>query len=133
MLEYNKNQIKTARKKYSLDFIVLFGSSAKEVFKKTSDIDIAIKSPSPIGLKQYSEIQSEIAKAFKTKSEKIDLIEILYTSPILMRQIAKYGRLLAGNFLEFKKFQAATLKKYFDTKKFRDLTKRYIIQNLYAR
>lgn len=132
MKEYDENLLQKVLQEYELDFIVLFGSYAKGQIKKNSDIDIAIKKEGGLELKDYSEIQSKLAKIFNIKDTKIGLVEILHLSPILMWQIAKYGQFLAGNPLKFKKFQLYAIKKYFDTQKFRNLTKRYIFQNLYA-
>lgn len=132
MKEYDKNLLQKILQEYALDFIVIFGSYAKGQIKKTSDIDIAIKKENKINLEQYSEIQSKLAKIFNVKDTKIGLVEILRLSPLLMWQIAKYGQFLAGNSLKFKKFQLYALRKHFDTKKFKDLTRRYIFQNLYA-
>ena len=132
MKEYDKNLLQKMLQEHALDFVVLFGSYARGQIKKTSDIDIAIKKEGKIEIEEYSEIQSKLAKIFNVKDIKIGLVEILHLSPILMWQIAKYGQLLAGNPLKFKKNQLYALKKYLDTKKFRNLTKRYIFQNLYA-
>lgn len=132
MIDYDKNLLQKVLQEYELDFIVLFGSFARGQIKKISDVDIAIKKEDKINLEEYSEIQSKLAKIFNVKDTKIGLVEILHLSPVLMWQIAKYGQLLAGNPLKFKKFQIYALKKYLDTKKFRNLTKRYIFQNLYV-
>lgn len=132
MKEYDKNLLQKMLQEHVLDFVVLFGSYAKGLIKKNSDIDIAIKKEGKIELEEYSEIQSKLAKIFNVKDIKIGLVEILHLSPLLMWQIAKYGQPLVGSPLKFKKFQLYALKKYLDTKKFRNLTKRYIFQNLYA-
>lgn len=134
MLDYNKNLLKKLVEKYNLGFIVLFGSAAKNLLREDSDIDIAIKTEYPVNLEEYAFIQKGLARIFKTKDTKIGLVEISHLlSPLLKWQIAKYGKLLAGDPLEFQKFRLYALRYYFDTKKFRSLDNRYITQNLYAR
>lgn len=132
MIAYDEKQLKTVQQEYKLDFAALFGSFAKGEEKKTSDIDIAIKRNKPLSLKELTELTDKFSKIFAIPFEKIGLVEIQHPSPILMWQIAKYGRFMTGNFSKFEKFRLYSLRKYFDTKKFRKQTKDYIKRNIHA-
>lgn len=134
MPNYDKKELEKLLQKHRLEFIALFGSAAKERLGKISDIDIAVKSPKPISLEEYTELTHKLSQIFNTTFQKIDLAVIEKTSPpLLLWQIAKKGILLTGDQSNFKKFRLYALRKYFDTKKFRDLTERHIKQYLYAR
>jgi predicted nucleotidyltransferase len=133
MIDYDKNLIERIAQEYDFDFIALFGSFAGDIQRKTSDIDIAVKSDSKMDIEKYVKVQEAFAEVFAVKGEKIDIVEIGHISPILAHQVATRGKLLAGSFVKFEKFRLYALKNYFDTKKFRDFTKRYIKQNLYAK
>jgi predicted nucleotidyltransferase len=111
----------------------LFGSFGTDSQRKTSDIDIAVKSDSKMDIEKYVKVQEAFAEAFAVQGEKIDIVETKHTSPLLAHQVAIKGRLLAGSQIDFGKFRLYALKNYFETKKFRDFTKRYIRQNLYAK
>lgn len=134
MEPYNQKPLQELLQKHKLDFVVLFGSFAKGQTKKISDLDIAIKSAKPISIEEYTELTHQLSQTFNVLFQNIDLVVIeRKTSPLLLQQIAKNGIFLGGNSLKFKEFQLYALRKFFDTKKFRDLTKRYIKQNLYAK
>jgi predicted nucleotidyltransferase len=133
MINCNKNLIEKIAQEYNFDFIVLFGSFGTDSQRKTSDIDIAVKSDSKMDIEKYVKVQEAFAEAFAVQGEKIDIVETKHTSPLLAHQVAIKGRLLAGSQIDFGKFRLYALKNYFETKKFRDFTKRYIRQNLYAK
>lgn len=133
MIDYDKNLIEKIARECNFDFIVLFGSFARNSQKKNSDIDIAVKSDSKMSIEEYAKVQEAFAEIFGVQGEKIDIVEIGHISPLLAHQVATRGKFLAGSLVKFGQFRLYALKNYFDTKKFRDFTKKYIKQNLYAK
>lgn len=80
----NKSQIKlidSICKKYKVDFMIVFGSYAKNTQKPNSDIDLAYFSRYNIN---YQDLFEELVDNFEGKN--IDLIKISIEKPIRLRQ-----------------------------------------------
>lgn len=80
----NKSQIKLIKdicKKYKVDFMIVFGSYAKNTQKSNSDIDLAYFSRYDLN---YQDLFEELVDNFEGKN--IDLIKISIEKPIRLRQ-----------------------------------------------
>jgi predicted nucleotidyltransferase len=91
----DKNIFKKLGKQFRLDFIVLFGSAAKNFDSGRSDVDIAAKAKPGFELsdEQMLSLYDKISKIFCGKE--LDLVPIdPDTSPLLMKEISDNGIIL---------------------------------------
>ena len=87
--------LKKIGKKYQLRYLVLFGSRAELIEKKQSDYDIAYSSAIDIDYGEEVFLAEHLARAIKINPEKIDLVNTKNAGPLLAKEIAINGRLLA--------------------------------------
>jgi predicted nucleotidyltransferase len=113
-----KQTLSKIAKKYNLALILLFGSQAKGLARKDSDVDIAIKTNNKIDLDQELEIIYQLSKIF---GQKIDLTIINRADPLLLAQISRAAILLAGSEKDFFNFKLYAFHRYNDYKPFLQL------------
>lgn len=126
------NDLNKIAKKYDIKFIALFGSFVNKR-KKPDDIDIALvlNSEKQFSVDAYTDLTRFFSVYFEKPFNKIDIAVLnRASSPLLRFNIAKEPKLIYGNPKEFLKWRAMSLKIYMDTKRFRDLTDKYINSKL---
>lgn len=119
-------------KKYAIKFIIIYGSFIYQK-KEPEDIDIAVLAEKKILLEEYAELLHFFSSYFQNSFKNIDLVILNNeTPPLLGFQIVKNSKLLWGGQKEFLNWKARAVKKYMDTKKFRELTDIYLKSKIYA-
>jgi len=106
------------------DIIFLFGSIISDSFRADSDVDIGIYFES----RQYDKnsVCDTIMDFFKT--ERIDIAFLNEASPLLLYQVIKKGNPMAyKNYTALVEFRLRSLKKYWETEKFRKI-KEYLLR-----
>lgn len=93
--DINKKEINSVAKKFNLNFLGLFGSQATGSAGENSDFDIAYSRKGEISYSDEVFLQEELAGLLKTEVEKIDLVNVAKAGPLLMKQIAQEGKVLA--------------------------------------
>ena len=89
---YDRRKIKDIVKKYNLELVLLFGSSASGNINAGSDIDIAVYGKHILSEKEKIALILEFSNIFYT--DKIDIIDIKTASPLLKKEIFKCYRIL---------------------------------------
>jgi len=105
------------------DMIFLFGSVLSDNFRKDSDVDIGVYFEE----KHYDKnnVYDIILDFFKT--EQVDVAFLNEASPLLLYQVVKNGKPVAyKSYPRLIEFRIRCLKKYWETKKFRLLKKRFL-------
>ena len=110
----------------TLDLIILFGSQATGKTNALSDVDIAVLSDHSLSFEEKSRIMEMLAHDFNFNEDKIDLIDIWDSPPLLQMQIATHGKLLRGDPDVFLRFKVLAWKRYNDTARFRRLREKYL-------
>lgn len=106
-----KNVIDRIAKKYSIKIVILFGSVARNMTNKNSDVDLAVLVDSKLGLTKELKLRHELQDLFK---KEVDLVFLPGAGPLLLGQIAKEGKLLFGKKSEFNAFRVYAMKSYLD-------------------
>lgn len=104
-------------KKDYVDLVYLFGSEARGVANKRSDIDLAVQISEVINAKRYFFLRLEMMNELQDYSggRTIDLVILNNANPRLRHQILKYGKIIFQRTTSTKlKFEIATRKLYFD-------------------
>jgi predicted nucleotidyltransferase len=103
-----------------LQLVVLFGSAARGRARTTSDVDIAVRCDRAADLDALF-----MALAPRLKSDRLDLVDLRRTGPLLAFEVARSGRLLFERTPGlFHQFQSLASRRYADTKKLREAQKR---------
>ena len=106
------------------DIIFLFGSVLSDNFREDSDIDIGVYFEN----RQYDKnsVCDAIIDFFRT--ERIDIAFLNEASPLLLYQVIKKGKPMAyKNYTALVEFRLRSLKKYWETEKFRKI-KEYLLR-----
>ena len=123
--------LKKIGKKYQLRYLVLFGSKAELIEKKQSDYDIAYSSAIDIDYGEEVFLAEHLARAIKINPEKIDLVNTKNAGPLLAKEIAINGRLLAEFIPDsFDYFQIYALMSYFEAGPLFKMQEEYLNRNL---
>ena len=112
--------------KYYINLIVIYGSRSNQTSTDLSDFDIAILAKNSLDLNTLSQLRAALAKEFNFPEDKVDLVEIIKTSPLLQSQVAKTGKVLIGREADFLKFRILAWRRYLDTAKLRRLREEYL-------
>lgn len=100
----------------NLQLVILFGSTAKDLTHRNSDIDLAFLFDGPADV---LDLTNEVAGLLGT--DRVDVIDLRRASPLLGHAAATEGRLIyervAGS---FQVFRSLAFRRYVDTKKLRD-------------
>lgn len=112
----------------------LYGSYAKGMSGRLSDVDVAVildesisLRDSPFGYK--AELLTDLMKALCTNS--VDLLIANTAPPFLRFQIFRYGRLIFSRSEALRiEFQVKTIAEYNDIKRFLDIRNRYLSKRL---
>ena len=106
----------------ALRLLVLFGSVARERARRGSDVDLAVQCD---GVADRDALHRELATRLGT--DRVDLVDLRRTSPLLAFEIARRGRVVYERTPgTFRQFQSLASRRYCDTEKFRRLQRRAI-------
>jgi predicted nucleotidyltransferase len=99
-----------------LQLVILFGSTAKDLTHRDSDIDLAFLFDGPADVLELTNEASRLLG-----SDRVDVVDLRRASPLLGHAAATEGRLIyervAGS---FQVFRSLAFRRYVDTKKLRD-------------
>lgn len=125
MLNLERERLVFLTKKYHIYLIVLFGTLAKGISREDSDIDLGVALKKPIRDEQESQLLVDFINLFKTDS--LDVVVLNYASPLLLFQVAKSGvPIFEKNRGDFMRFRLRAFKKYWETRRFRDIRNTYL-------
>lgn len=117
-------------KKYPIDFAYLFGSMAKGIERKNSDIDIAIKFK-----KGYSAIEDIVIRGHMIEEAKnyfdrdVDIVSLENSNITLKYEIVK-NSIVIKNSMNRATFESLVLREYFDFKYYSDIYNQKIIESI---
>jgi uncharacterized protein len=117
MIDFNskKLEIEKVAKKHKLSLVALYGSYAKNLARKDSDIDLAIyRKGKSISFDELVDLNNEFADVFK--SAEVDVKSLHNTNPLFRYQVMRDGVLLCGNRRDFVSFKAYAFRDYCDSK-----------------
>ncbi len=117
--------------RHSLRLMVLYGSHAKGMAKKNSDVDIAVLGEKALDLGQITDIINEFMDLLKINE--VDVKSLHKTNPLFRWEVMERGILLYGDELDFVKFRAYAFRDYVDSKSLFDLKEKMVkkqIKNL---
>ena len=128
----DKNLIKKIAKKYDLNFLVLFGSHAIGKTHKQSDVDIAYSSKKELDYREEYYLGCELLCPLHLNPKvRVDLVNLDEASPLLAKEIAFSGELLAEIAPHsFVRFQMYAFKLFIESKPLFILKHKFITQNL---
>lgn len=101
--------------------LILFGSRATGHSRSDSDWDVAVVADHRLTWEEWSAAVEEAALLLGADEDRIDLVDLWNTSPLLQQFVAKEGKLLRGDPFLFIRFKVLAWKRYIDTAKFRRL------------
>ncbi len=116
MIDFNSKKpvIEKLAEKYGLSLVILYGSYAKNLAKKDSDIDIAVyRKGRTIFFSELMELNNEFADIFP--SMEMDIKSLHNTNPLFRYQVTQYGVLLYGKNMAWVSFKAYAFKDYYDS------------------
>ncbi len=110
-----KPEIEKLAEKYGLSLVILYGSYAKNLAKKDSDIDMVVyKKGKSISFDELVDLNNEFADIFQ--SMEIDVKSLHNTNPLFRYQVMRDGILLYGNRRDFISFKAYSFRDYCDSR-----------------
>ena len=97
------------------DFLLvfLFGSFAKECSTNESDVDVAIMFEKVPDFYEVSDLRDQLSSHLERE---VDILILNTASPIMRRQVLKYGQLVKKNEKVYNDFFVRTLNEYSDLK-----------------
>lgn len=132
LTKIDKNLIKKIAKKYDLNFLVLFGSQATGKTHKQSDVDIAYSAKKELNYRQEYYLTGELLRSLHLNPKiRTDLVDLNNVSPLLAKEVAFTGKLLAEiTPHSFARFQMYAFKLFIESKPLFILKHKFITQNL---
>ncbi len=110
-----KRSISEIAHKYTIDFLVYFGSYQTKYYTSDSDIDIAFLSSKTIDNEKKVSLLEDLI-LYHRKSE-IDLVDLRTAEPLLRYEIAKEGKVLYEKESGlFDKYSLFYIKRYYELK-----------------
>ena len=128
LFQKEKETIAKIGEKFNLKLIIIYGSYAKGIHKKKSDLDIAILGKKPIDFKTELEIYSALSQVFGDNKERELDVKFLHKVDSFFRyQAMKDAVLIYGNLYDFNIFKIYAIRCYQENQKLREL-KDYLIK-----
>lgn len=129
LFQKEKEKIAKIGKKFNLKLIIIYGSYAKGIYKKRSDLDIAILGKKSIDFKTELKIYSDLANLFgDSENRELDLVNLEKKDPLFLYQIAKNSQLLYGNLTVYSEFKAFAFRNYFDSNDIFQLERKLVLK-----
>ena len=113
--------------------VILFGSQASGKGRRHSDVDVAVLSNHPLTLQEKAEFGEKVAKKLGIFEDYLDIADLWLAPPLLQLEVAKNGKLIEGNAVDFLRFKVLAWKRYQDTAKFRRLRKERLNDFIYSK
>lgn len=117
MIDFNskKAEVRKIAEKHNLSLVILYGSYAKNLAKKDSDVDVAIyRKNKPILFNELVDLNNEFADIFK--SMEIDVKSLHNTNPLFRYQVMRNGIILYGENRIVHSYKTYAFKDYHDSK-----------------
>ncbi|MFA4890654.1 MAG: nucleotidyltransferase domain-containing protein [Candidatus Paceibacterota bacterium] len=112
-IEIIKKKISEIAKKYEFLLVMLYGSHAKGMAKKESDVDIAVLGKKQFSFDQLIDLNNEFAEIFETNE--IDVKSLHNTDPLFRYQVMRDGILIYGSSRDYNSFKAYAFRDYYDS------------------
>jgi len=126
-IEEIRNRLEPLFRDAGLQLVVLFGSLAKGLRGKNSDIDLAFLYDAPIDEVQLTNRVSQLLR-----SDAIDVVDLRKASPLLKFSAMRYGKALHERSPGvFTTYYSLAFRRYVDTKKLRD-AQRSVVKSFIA-
>ncbi|MBU2611692.1 MAG: nucleotidyltransferase domain-containing protein, partial [Chloroflexi bacterium] len=117
-------QLKPLAKNFGLRLIVLFGSTARGVMNRESDIDLGVLSEKPLSPVQRRRLWSALSALFPAD---VDLTVLNHADPLVSYQIASEGVILFETVsFAWETWKSYAMRRYWDTHKFRESQSVYL-------
>ncbi|MDI6768985.1 MAG: nucleotidyltransferase domain-containing protein [Anaerolineales bacterium] len=117
-------QLKPLAKNFGLRFIVLFGSTARGVMNRESDIDLGVLSEKPLSPVQRRRLWNALSALFPAD---VDLTMLNHADPLVSYQIASEGVILFETVsFVWETWKSYAMRRYWDTHKFRESQSVYL-------
>ena len=109
-------------KKHQVSFAYLFGSVAKKIANKMSDVDIAVYFSDELPIDQYLEKRLDLITELSTIfNRKVDVLVLNQRSDELVLEVLKYGRIIFEYHAETRiRFRYQFTRQYLDFLAYRD-------------
>lgn len=121
---YDQTELGNVCRKHSIKMLVLHGSYAKGQSTEKSDIDLGILGQGKELSKSYFEVIKDLAGIF---GDKVDPAFLNGAEPMICYHVAMAGRpLFEAQQGIFANYRLQSIARYMDTKKFREMEKKYI-------
>lgn len=104
-----KQKLDSIRKKHNIRLILAFGSRIRGIVHRDSDLDIGVLYE---GEQKPLDVAVELQKAFP--DYEVDLVNLNRADPLLLNEVNKECRLLAGDETDFQKFRIHAFHRYQD-------------------
>ena len=114
--EEERQKLKGIGEKFDLKLLVLYGSRAKGIERKGSDMDIAVFARKPIDFKTFLNLYSALNQVLASLEGELDLVELRGKDPLFLYQIFTNCHLLYGAPSIYNEFRAFAFKNYFDSR-----------------
>ncbi len=117
-------QLKPLARNFGLRLIVLFGSTARGVTNRESDIDLGVLSEKPLSPVQRRRLWSALSTLFPAD---VDLTVLNHADPLVSYQIASEGVILFETVsFAWETWKSYAVRRYWDTHKFRESQSAYL-------
>jgi len=117
-------QLEPLARKFGLRLIVLFGSTARGVMNRESDIDLGVLSEKPLSLVQRRRLWSALSAFFPAD---VDLTMLDHADPLVSYQVASEGVILFETIpFAWETWKSYAVRRYWDTDKFRESQSAYL-------
>ena len=106
-----KQQLDSIRKKYKIRLILAFGSQIRGIVHRESDLDLGVlyeEEQKPL------EVALDLQKVFP--HHEVDLVNLNRADPLLLNEVNKECRLLAGDETDYHNFRTHAFHRYQDYK-----------------
>ncbi len=108
--------------------IIAFGSQVNGRATEMSDFDFGVLGEKPLSLSEHTDLSGYISTKLDINEDKIDLVDLYTTSPMLKFEVARMGKLIEGRTFDFIRFKVRAFKEYVDTAKFRRLREKIMMK-----
>ncbi|MDK2902181.1 MAG: uncharacterized protein PWQ93_100 [Clostridiales bacterium] len=122
--------IESIAEKFALKLLILFGSYGTDRCTPDSDIDLAFLSRMALSTDEQMNLINDLVAYFKSCN--IDLVDLARAEPLLLYQVAKYGRVIFGTEIDFIEFKCYASFRYADTAHLRRLRRIYLDEQIKA-
>lgn len=109
---------------------ILYGSRATGHEHAHSDWDVGVLLDHPLHPDERADLRRAFAAKLGTSEDDVDIADLTADAPLLRYQVARDGRLIAGDPQEFRKFQIRAWKDYLNNEKMFSLAAKFLDQSL---